>query len=83
MSLVGTPFDKLPAWIAQWSTVDPSLLSVVDVNKDGILQLGEMRIGGDIVVLATPEIGGLPYVSQVWLLQAVWLQHSQQQTACC
>jgi cation/acetate symporter len=34
----------------------------VDVNKDGILQLGEMRIGGDIVVLATPEIGGLPYV---------------------
>jgi cation/acetate symporter len=60
--LVGTPFDKLPAWIAQWSTVDPALLSVVDVNKDGILQLGEMRIGGDIIVLATPEIGGLPYV---------------------
>lgn len=60
--LVGTPFDKLPAWIAQWSAVDPSLLSVADVNKDGILQLGEMRIGGDIVVLATPEIGGLPYV---------------------
>lgn len=60
--LVGTPFDKLPAWIAQWSSVDPSLLSVVDVNKDGILQLGEMRIGGDIIVLATPEIGGLPYV---------------------
>jgi cation/acetate symporter len=60
--LVGTPFDKLPAWIAQWSTVDPSLLSVADVNKDGILQLAEMRIGGDIIVLATPEIGGLPYV---------------------
>jgi cation/acetate symporter len=60
--LVGTPFDKLPAWIAQWSSVDPGLLSVVDVNKDGILQLGEMRIGGDIIVLATPEIGGLPYV---------------------
>ena len=60
--LVGTPFDKLPAWIAQWSSVDPGLLSVVDVNKDGILQLAEMRIGGDIIVLATPEIGGLPYV---------------------
>ena len=60
--LVGTPFDNLPAWIAQWSSVDPGLLSVVDVNKDGILQLGEMRIGGDIIVLATPEIGGLPYV---------------------
>jgi cation/acetate symporter len=60
--LVGTPFDKLPAWIANWSKVDPALLSVVDINKDGILQLGEMRIGGDIVVLATPEIAGLPYV---------------------
>jgi cation/acetate symporter len=60
--LVGTPFDKLPAWIANWQRVDPTLLSVIDVNKDGIFQLGEMRIGGDIVVLATPEIGGLPYV---------------------
>ena len=60
--LVGTPFDQLPAWIAHWSTVDPSLLSVADINRDGILQLGEMRIGGDIIVLATPEIGGLPYV---------------------
>jgi len=60
--LVGTPFDKLPAWIQNWSKVDPALLSVVDVNKDGIFQLGEMRIGGDIIVLATPEIGGLPYV---------------------
>ena len=60
--LVGTPFDKLPAWIAAWTAVDPGLLSVTDINKDGILQLGEMRIGGDIIVLATPAIGGLPYV---------------------
>jgi cation/acetate symporter len=60
--LVGTPFDKLPAWIANWARVDPALLSVVDINKDGIFQLGEMRISGDIIVLATPEIGGLPYV---------------------
>ena len=60
--LVGTPFDKLPAWIGNWSAVDSSLLSVADVNKDGIFQLSEMKIGGDIIVLATPEIGGLPYV---------------------
>jgi cation/acetate symporter len=60
--LVGTPFDKLPAWIASWQRVDPTLLSVMDLNKDGILQIGEITIGGDIVVLATPEIGGLPYV---------------------
>ena len=60
--LVNTPFANLPDWIARWSTVDASLLSVVDVNKDGILQLAEISIGGDIIVLATPEIGGLPYV---------------------
>ena len=60
--LVGTPFDQLPGWIAHWSRADPGLLSVVDINRDGILQLGEIRIGSDIVVLATPEIAGLPYV---------------------
>ncbi|MBA4175975.1 MAG: cation acetate symporter [Leptothrix sp. (in: Bacteria)] len=61
-TLVGTPFTQLPDWIAAWNKVDPALLSVADVNKDGIFQLGEMRIGGDIIVLATPAIGGLPYV---------------------
>jgi cation/acetate symporter len=61
-NLVGLPFDKLPLWISNWAKVDPTLLSVADINKDGIFQLGEMRIGGDIIVLATPEIGGLPYV---------------------
>jgi cation/acetate symporter len=60
--LVGTPFNNLPEWISAWNRVDPSLLSVSDVNKDGILQLNEMTIGGDIIVLATPAIGGLPYV---------------------
>ncbi|MBK7664068.1 MAG: cation acetate symporter [Sterolibacteriaceae bacterium] len=60
--VVGVPFDRLPEWIAEWNKVDPALLSVVDINRDGILQLGEIRIGGDIIVLATPAIGGLPYV---------------------
>jgi cation/acetate symporter len=60
--LVGTPFANLPQWVASWSKVDPTLLSIVDVNRDGIVQLAEIAIGGDIVVLATPEIAGLPYV---------------------
>jgi cation/acetate symporter len=60
--LVGTPFDRLPAWVGNWAKVDPGLLSLVDINHDGVLQLGEIRIGGDMVVLAAPEIGGLPYV---------------------
>jgi cation/acetate symporter len=60
--LVGSEFAKLPQWVASWTKVDPGLLSIVDVNKDGIVQLAEIAIGGDIVVLATPEIAGLPYV---------------------
>lgn len=60
--LVGLPFDQLPAWVNAWSKIDPLLLSVVDVNKDNVLQLGELTIGGDVVVLLTPELAGLPYV---------------------
>jgi cation/acetate symporter len=60
--LVGTPFNELPNWLAAWNKVDPSLLSITDINEDGILQLNELTIGGDIVVLAMPEIAGLPYV---------------------
>jgi cation/acetate symporter len=60
--LIGTPFSELPQWVAAWTKVDSTLLSVTDINKDGILQLNEMTIGGDIIVLATAEIGGLPYV---------------------
>jgi cation/acetate symporter len=61
-NLVGSSFDALPAWIAQWAKVDPSLISVADVNGDRILQWGEIRLGADMIMLATPELGGLPYV---------------------
>ena len=60
--LVGLPMDRLPGWIASWSRIDPALVSVIDINQDGILQLSEIRIGGDLIVLVTPEIAGLPYV---------------------
>lgn len=61
-NLVGSSFDALPPWIAQWARVDPSLIQVADVNGDRILQWGEIRLGADIIMLATPELGGLPYV---------------------
>jgi cation/acetate symporter len=60
--LVGQNLDTLPSWMAQWAKVDPSLLSVADVNGDHVLQFAELRLGADIVMLATPELGGLPYV---------------------
>ena len=60
--LVGSQFANLPAWVNNWATVDKTLMSIVDINKDGIVQLAEITIGGDLIVLATPEIAGLPYV---------------------
>jgi cation/acetate symporter len=60
--LVGSSFSSLPAWAAAWAKVDPSLLNITDINKDGIVQLAEIVIGTDLIVLATPEIAGLPYV---------------------
>ncbi|MBI2728739.1 MAG: VC_2705 family sodium/solute symporter [Polaromonas sp.] len=61
-NLVGMQVDQLPAWVSSWNRVDPALLSVVDINKDNILQLNELTISGDIIVLLTPELSGLPYV---------------------
>jgi cation/acetate symporter len=63
-SLVGADFAHLPTWISYWANVDKvnPLISIVDVNGDGVVQLAEIAIDGDVLVLATPEIGGLPYV---------------------
>jgi cation/acetate symporter len=60
--LVGSSFANLPAWVSNWQAVDATLMKIVDMNKDGLIQLAEITIGGDLIVLATPEIAGLPYV---------------------
>jgi len=60
--LVGTRFDDLPLWANGWSRLDVQLLDVVDLNRDGIVQLAEIVLGNDMVVLALAEVGGLPYV---------------------
>src|SRR5690606_6247704 len=63
-SLVGTDFTRLPGWVSSWTGIDRlhPLVSIQDVNRDGIVQLAEIVMDVDIVVLATPEIAGLPYV---------------------
>jgi cation/acetate symporter len=38
------------------------LIAISDINRDGVVQLAEIAIDGDVLVLATPEIAGLPYV---------------------
>ncbi|MEN3295795.1 MAG: cation/acetate symporter [Burkholderiales bacterium] len=63
-SLVGTDFSKIPSWVSYWANIDKvnPLVNITDINRDGIVQLAEIFIDGDMVVLATPEIAGLPYV---------------------
>ena len=59
-TLVGTKIADLPAWTATGPR--SRLVAIADMNLDGILQFGEITLGADVVVLATPEIAGLPYV---------------------
>jgi len=47
-------------WVKQWIAVKQAYIA--DLNGDGVLQLNEWFMRGDVVVLATPEVAGLPYV---------------------
>ena len=58
--LAEIPITKLPGWVAAWSKI--GLVSIEDINGDGILQLAELSLNPDVIVLATPEIAGMPYV---------------------
>lgn len=58
--LAEIPIAKLPGWVAAWAKI--GLVSIEDINADGILQLAELSLNPDVIVLATPEIAGMPYV---------------------
>ncbi len=59
-NLADLPIAKLPSWVAAWTKV--GLVTIEDINRDGILQLAELSMNPDVIVLATPEIAGMPYV---------------------
>ena len=60
--VVGLTYGQLPEWVEKWAAIDSTLLTITDINQDNIIQLAEIIIHPDIVVLATPEIAGLPFV---------------------
>ena len=47
-------------WYQNWNQA--KLMFISDFNGNGTLELNEFFMGGKAVVLATPEIAGLPYV---------------------
>ena len=61
-AIIGKSFAEVSnlAWVKNWGQVQ--MLFMQDFNGDGILQLNEFFMRSGIVVLATPEIAGLPYV---------------------
>ena len=61
-SIIGKSIEEVQnlEWIKNWTNV--GMLAVSDSNGDGLLQLNEFFMRSGIVVLATPEIAGLPYV---------------------
>jgi cation/acetate symporter len=61
-SIIGATIDHVNSleWIQKWASI--GLLAIRDSNADGILQINEFFLNPDIIVLATPEIAGLPYV---------------------
>jgi cation/acetate symporter len=59
-NVIGQQIASLPAWVGSWAKI--GLMTITDANADGILQLAELTLNQDVIVLATPEIAGLPYV---------------------
>ena len=58
------PYERMPGWFKKWETT--GLIRFEDKNGDGLVQhvgdaqLNELHVDRDILVLASPEIGGLP-----------------------
>lgn len=61
-SVIGKSIEEVQSleWIKNWANV--GMLAISDSNGDGVLQINEFFMRSGIVVLATPEIAGLPYV---------------------
>ncbi|NMG73381.1 sodium:solute symporter family protein [Aromatoleum diolicum] len=59
-NLIGSSIAMLPNWLASWGKV--GMVAIEDINGDGVLQLAELSLNTDVILLATPEIAGLPYV---------------------
>jgi cation/acetate symporter len=65
------PRSEMPSWFNKWE--DSKLISYEDKNNDGLIQyvanaeMNELTIDRDIMVLANPEIAGLP----AWVIALV------------
>jgi cation/acetate symporter len=75
-NVIGAAMDQLPHWIYTYGAlglvkvcgVDATTLEAIRAacatkgSADGVLQLQDLAINTDVIVIATPEIAGMPYV---------------------
>ena len=71
-NVIGASFDKLPEWVYIWGATGKvklcgaaaESLAAVKAACAGksVVGLGDFRITKDVVVIATPEIAGMPFV---------------------
>ncbi len=75
-NVIGKPLAQLPTWIYSYGKIgliqicgvnatDPAAIAAACgriANHPGVLQLANFSIQADAIVIATPEIAGLPYV---------------------
>ncbi|MBI1906965.1 MAG: cation acetate symporter [Rhodocyclales bacterium] len=61
-AIIGKTIESVNSleWVQKWSAI--GMVAVRDSNGDGLLQINEFFLRADIIVLATPEFAGLPYV---------------------
>jgi cation/acetate symporter len=61
-SIIGSTIDQVNSleWVQKWGNI--GLVAIRDSNGNGLLEINEFFLNPDIIVLATPEIAGLPYV---------------------
>lgn len=58
-NVVGTQISELPAWVDTWG--DQGMVTVEDVNNDGVLAFTGLELHADMIVTGAPEIAGMPY----------------------
>src|SRR6056300_1104335 len=61
-SIIGKSIAEVQGikWVQEWTAVGQ--VFIADLNGDGILGINEFFMRSGVVVLATPEVAGLPYV---------------------
>jgi cation/acetate symporter len=64
--VAGERIEDVPEWVTTYQSIDSELIAIDDLDGDGVIdytpdpETNELVVNNDIIVLANPEIAGLP-----------------------